>query len=259
MEANLVEATEVGGVVTEDVWKIVAVERSEPAVGELLGHIPGLKVLNEPVNALLHGEGLTTWPTGEHKALLRALVVNLDLTESLKGAVRAKGDVSFPVIEWIRKIAILHQEGSPIDWTLCLTLNASTDWGDDTSEYAVRTLRGNLQSDDNFRELCVSLIGEDLVGWCMNELPYDQWLMSHDLTQLLLMALVPKLIARSVYGHGWRIEAVLSVRYGGSEGAAPMVSWILRFCWDPSTKTSPEDAYRECVRSAARVAQVAPL
>ena len=68
--------------------------------------------------------------------------------------------------------------------------------------------------------------------------------------QHMLMALVPKKVAHGSAGIGWRIDTRENLRYGGSGGRAPMVTWILDFRWDERGSSEPTSLYRESAAAA---------
>src|SRR5689334_3514429 len=58
IKGGLLTTTETGAVAKDEVWKVVAVEESEPAVAVLLGEIPGLRVLTSAIQNVLRGPGI---------------------------------------------------------------------------------------------------------------------------------------------------------------------------------------------------------
>lgn len=143
-EHGLVGLTEVGGIVEKDKGKLVAVEASSPAVARLQRSFPNLKILEVNFQGLVRGEGPFNWPQGEHKHHCRARVLNLDLNNPLRAKER-EGEVSFPVISWISKLALLHTDPPQRDWSLCLTLHGELNWNTTVSTFTQRFLRENFE------------------------------------------------------------------------------------------------------------------
>jgi hypothetical protein len=244
IDADIVNLTETSALADPEKTRLVAVENSPQAIVELQRHFPGLKILQEPIESLLHSDKLTAWPEGEHKKFFRARVVNFDLQCSLEASIK-QGQLWFPTLALVRKLAILHAEPA-LDWTLCLTLHGQVNWDSTSAEKACQFLATNFEKDATFAAHAKTMLGktafdaicEDPSSVHLSEFaPIDQ--------QRLLMVLVPKKIAFDAHTHGWCVDTVENVRYGGSEERAPMVSWILRFAWDDRATTQADVVYRE--------------
>ena len=85
IDAGIIDLTETNAVADPEKTRLVAVENSPQAIVELQRHFPGLKILQEPIESLLHSDKLTAWPEGEHKKFFRARVVNFDLAVLSRG------------------------------------------------------------------------------------------------------------------------------------------------------------------------------
>ena len=117
----------------EDLDKVVAVESRSNAVYELKSRFPGLRIVDRDFSSFVHSESMMAWPTGEHKVFCRARVVNLDLNSPLQIEFR-EGQLVFPQLVWVEKLARIHAHSPHLDWTLCLTLAAQIEWEVDLEE-----------------------------------------------------------------------------------------------------------------------------
>lgn len=257
VESEFLHLAESGAIDTADLGLVVAVESSPDAELELRNRYPGLTVLQENIGNILRSESLTAWPSGEHRHYCRAHCINLDLNSPL-AATSESGQLRFPIVDWIRKFATLHAEPPRLDWSLFLTLHGEILWEAQDSEAAQRFLAENFSLEGEFASACRELFGEDLFGSIeggdanLGELTRDQ-------QQRVLMAFVPKKIAQVAHVDGWLIKTDLNLRYGGLGHRAPMVTWILRFLWDPRSGSEPNVVYRESLveilASAGRIAE----
>jgi hypothetical protein len=187
------------------------------------------------------------WPdSADEIRACRALVANLDFTSSIG---RTKdGHLDFPVFAIIGKIARLHAETPVVErWCLLLTLNAAVEWPDVDWEAVLDFVRANLSEVSDFREAGVRLLGDSTVeaieARAYDELPRD----NIELARLILQAFVPKKIADIGRSQGWRTETRKNLSYPGAGLSAGLVSWIIRFRWDPRAMTDPQGVYRESV------------
>lgn len=241
---RLTEA-EIRGIVEEDKGKVVAVESNSRAITELQKRFPNLRILRVPINDLIRGEALTSWPQGVHAHLCRARVVNLDLNSPLH-AREQEGDIVFPVIRWIAKFAQLHAE-PPLDWSLCLTLNGGLVWDATVCRYTKNLLVENFQREPRFAESCKIHLGSALYNQI--EAPEDEVdfsSLSEAAQQQVLMILVPKLITQYVQHQGWKIRTQRNLRYQGG-GGAPMVTWVVHFTRNSGVSATPNAAYRDAL------------
>lgn len=248
LEHGIVRRTEVGGIAKTDQWKVVAIESSPDAVRRLQETFPGLKILQQPIENLLRGDGLTTWPTGEHKAYCRAHVVNLDLNSPLSHRSGA-----FPIIDLIRKLAILHAY-PPMNWVLLLTLHGEIVAENIIKDEMFDFLGENMRRDAVFAGSLASHLGERVIS-LLQRRPAAHRLSVSD-QQRLMMVFVPKKISSMVHQDGWSISTDWNLMYGEGElQQAPIVSWILSFRMDPRGRSTPDALYRESLRSILRRAQ----
>jgi hypothetical protein len=248
MDAGLVGRTENNGIPTEDEWKVVAVEKHLPAVGDLLNRIPGLNVRDVPINSLLKGEGLGAWPKNEEKRYCRARVVNLDFDVSLHAKVTSSSS-TFPVIDWITKFGHIHREHPPVDWTLCLTLNADLDAANAASRFIAETIHDNAATHSDFAETCNTLLGDEVVSNMATAASFSTATLTRVQCQYILMLLIPKLIAKEMTNQGWTVTVSLNGHYGIADGGAAMVTWIMRFKWQSGGSAQSQSAYRTAVES----------
>ena len=249
IDAGVIDRTETVAIAEPGKIKLVAVESSPQAVVELQGKFPGLKILQEPIESLLHSEKLTSWPEGEHKRFFRARVVNWDMQCELDASLK-QGQLSFPILALVRKLAILHSEPA-LDWTLCLTLNGGISWDAKREEKACQFLATNFARDEAFAQQARETLGDAIFDAIASD-PTSARVGELSIAdqQHVLMVLVPKKIAFDAHTHGWRVDTVENLRYGGSDKRAPMVTWVLRFIWDDRATTQADEVYRD---SLARV------
>jgi hypothetical protein len=253
IEHDLLERTETGAIADAESMRIVAVEGSPVAVVELQSRYPGLKVLEQPLHGLLKSAGPFQFPQGDERTFCRAQVVNLDFDKPLQAKVE-QGQLTFPALALVAKLAKLHGADPQVDWTLCLTLCAYLEgWSEEVDRMACEFLAANFKADQEFSELAKGLLGEELHELIFNtpaavaireRCPEDQ--------QRFLMVLVPKRIARDIHADGWQVETVENLRYGGTADRAHMVTWVLRMTWDERATTAPAALYQEALRGSMR-------
>jgi len=232
--------------------KVVAIEHSPTAIIALQTRYPGLKIVEKSVADMLHSTGPLQWPVGKEKTYCRAQVVNLDFDTPLKGVVE-HGQLVFPALALVRKLATLHASPSPIDWTLCLTLHGEAVWDTATDAMVCQFLAANFVRDVGFSEAARAVIGAELhEAICTDPGNVGLTGLDHAAQQAVLMVLVPKQIAFDAHSVGWNVDTVENLRYGGTSGRAPMVTWVLRFRWDARATTDPEAVYREALGRALR-------
>jgi len=249
VERGLVPVEETGAISDPEQMRIVAVEQSPGAVVELQGRFPGLKVLEQPLTSLLRNTGPFLFPDGKHERFCRAQVVNMDLNETLRASIQ-QGQLEFPALALVRKFAMLHAKEPQIDWTLCLTLDARIEgWGAEIDKKVCRFLASNFSADQVFSDQAREVLGTELHGAIVDKPDgvnvRDR---SVDDQQRVLMVLVPKKIAHDAHGHGWHVDTVENLRYGGADGRARMLTWILRMTWDDRATSEPQTVYHEALR-----------
>jgi hypothetical protein len=245
IDNHLLELTETGAISAEMKHRVIAVESSSRAAAALQIKYPGLKILEEPFQNLLSGESLIRFPRGEHEEFCCARVVNLDLNEPLMVA-NGHSLLDFPILKWVRKLCQLHAQHD-LDWTLCLTLHGETVWGLDVSKAVRDFLVENFGRELSFADACRDLFEDELFELVSADTAVDFGLRAYEDQQRLLMAFVPKKIAQLVHHDGWRVETSRNLRYGGTAGRAPMVTWVIDFVWDPSTRARPDATYRQAL------------
>jgi hypothetical protein len=248
-DAGLIQMTETGAIADADALRVIAVEDSAEAIIRLQTRYPGLKILQEPLESLLHSIGDLAWPEGEVRELFRAQVVNLDLNTALTAGIR-NDQLVFPVLALVRKVAVLHADAPHIEWTLCLTLQGQVDWSGRADALVCQFLSENFSRDLTFSAQARALLGPELYE-DISVRPTKTGVrdLSVDRQQRVLMALVPKQIAFDAHSVGWKVETIENLRYVGAN-AVPMVTWMLRFRWDDRARTLPDRLYREALREA---------
>ncbi len=252
VEAGVIELTETGAIADTDPIRVVAVESSSDAVLELSQSFPGLKILEHRLEDLLQATSDLAWPSKENRRWFRAQVVNFDINAPLRAEVR-QGQLVFPVLRMVEKVARLHAQEPSVDWTLCLTLHGELISTSKADALIARFLARNFQSDTEFSAEAGELLGDDIHS-AICAAPDKVELHSRSISeqQAILTVLVPKRIAHESHQRGWHIATVENLCYGGSGGRAPMVTWILRFTWDERASTEPDVIYREALRSALK-------
>jgi hypothetical protein len=247
VDAGLIELTETGAIAATNPIRVVAVESSIDAVVELNQTFPGLKILEHRLEDLLQGIGDLAWPSKANRRWFRAQVVNFDINSPLRAEVR-QGQLVFPVLRMIEKVARLHAQEPCVDWTLCLTVHGELAWTDDADALICRFLANNFQQEEGFSNQARAVLGAEVHDAICDD-PDNARLCrrSVDDQQELLKVLVPKRIAHESHLHGWHVTTVENLRYGGADDKAPMVTWILRFRWDERASTEPHLVYREAL------------
>jgi hypothetical protein len=253
VERGVLGVTEVGSLTTEDQGKVVAVESSGEAVLSLQRLFPGLKILEQDINSLVRGQGPIAWPQGDDVRICRARIINLDLNTPLRATV-VGGQLSFPTLEIIRKFAQVHAVDPPVSWTLFLTLHGEIHCDVGIDESVRQFLANNFGTVPAFGNACRAFLGEKLFNRLEAVGPIRFTELARIEQQRVLMALVPKAIARRVVGQGWRIVPSLNWRYGGTGAAAPMVTWVLRFEWDTRVSVNEQAVYQESVEQTLAAA-----
>jgi hypothetical protein len=225
----------------EDIWKVVAVERSNAACLELRKRWSGLRVLNEDIRGVLASTGPLRWPQGDRELWCRAHVVNLDLNSSLTCERDAAGKLVFPTVQVIWKLAQLHMKNPALDWILCLTVAANITWQLEDCRLVQRFLKENFRNEEVFAAESRALLGERFFKAIVDEEALDMKRISASDQQRLLMVFVPKKIVTETYGLGWSIATSHNLRYGKK----PMVSWLMRFAQEPRAASEPRAVYSE--------------
>lgn len=251
IDDDLLSLTEMGSIEDPEEMRVVAVEQSPQAAIELQERYPGLKILIQPLHALLRSVGDLKYPEGIDKKFCRAQVVNLDFDKPLQGEVK-QGQLIFPALALVAKLARLHADDPHVNWTLCLTLNAGLDhWSKQVDSLACQFLASNFEADSEFSALALDLLGPEFHSAIADD-PSRVTVRKRPIEdqQRFLMALVPKRIARDVHASGWKVETLENLRYGVDGEASAMVTWVFRLSWDSRATTNPDLLYREAVRAS---------
>jgi hypothetical protein len=238
---NLIQRTETGGIAQESMLRVAAVESSSLAVGMLQRKFPGLKIYQTDFKGLIRGDGLISYPSGEHKDCCRARIINLDLNATL--GVR-DDETTFPILVWIQKLGEIHASAPRLEWCLYLTLHGEVHWSQSVNAFVRHFLRENFSRAQGFAALAQKILGEALFNEINGGNVIDFSIIKRELQQKLLMAFVPKKIADLVRAQMWRLETRANLRYG-QVGHAPMVTWIMDFKHDPRAAGTPDAVYLE--------------
>ncbi len=245
---GLILQTETGAIAPESQERLIAVERSPDAVIELKHKFPGLKIRGENLACLLRGDKLTRYPDRNDSEICRAAVVNLDLDEILE-ADQEDNNISFPVMNQIKKLSVLHATNPRVNWCLCLTLHGEIRWSEPVWQSMQVFLSENFRNDQDFSDTAREFLGGELHGQVIAERIDQQANLNVQSQQRLLMLFVPKKIAHLVNADGWTVRTEQNVRYGGNADCAPMVSWVLKFESYGQAGRGPQHAYTESLRS----------
>lgn len=245
IEHGILELEENEAVKEPEKLRLVAIENSLIARVELRKRFPGIKVLETDLRSVLKAENMMNFPDKSQRPLFRARVVNLDLEDPLEAEV-ADGQLRFPLLTLVHKIAVLHTEPA-VDWTLCLTMHGEAIWHGHSAKKACDFLIANFERDATFAAQAQVTLGLDVFdaictgrGRVLKELERrDQ--------RLVLMVLVPKRIAFDAHRYGWSVDTVENLHYGGAGNKAGMVTWILRFKWDERATTEADVLYGEAL------------
>jgi hypothetical protein len=247
-ERNLIQLTETGGIAQESMFRIAAIESNKLAVGALQRKHPGLKIYETDFKGLIRGDGLTNYPTGEHRECCRARIINLDLNEILNCR-----DAAFPILVWIQKLGEMHAVAPRVDWCLYLTLHGEVRWTPEACDIVRGFLRENFARAGRFAEAARSLLGNELFDAIAEAGEVDFAALGREEQQKVLMAFVPKKIADLVRNQRWRLETKVNLRYGGP-GHAPMVTWIIDFASDMTAAGRPDTVYLDSVNRVLNAA-----
>jgi hypothetical protein len=225
--------------------RLVAIENSPLANVELRKKFPGIRILETDLRSVLKAENMMNFPEKAVRPLFRARVVNLDLQSPLEAEV-AKGQLQFPLLSLVQKIAVLHTE-PPVDWTLCLTLHGEAMWSGASAKKACEFLTANFARDAKFAEQTEDALGSELFeSICKTKSSTFQNL-EKSVQRLILMVIVPKKIAFEAHKVGWAVDTIENLQYGGTGDRAGMVTWMLRFKWDERASTEADVLYGEAL------------
>jgi hypothetical protein len=245
VEAEVIGTTETGAILAADKDKVIAVEAREEAFLSLSERFKGLRILKTRIEHLLKGDHPFNWPVGEHLKLFRARVINLDFDGPLRVGI-VGGQLVFPQITWIRKVADIHAHETPVNWTLFLTFQGEIHWAEEVETRVKALLVDNFERSGDYSQLAERLLGEGpfaSIRAADGEMRLSK--LERSIQQRLLMALVPKKICRELSGSGWRVVTRNNLHYGGSGSHAPMVSFVFDLRWDERSTSEPDAVYLE--------------
>jgi hypothetical protein len=240
---NFIQLTETGGIAQTSMLRIAAIESNKLAVAALQKKFPGLKIYETNFQGLIRGDGLLSYPDGEHRQCCRARVLNLDLNEVLL----VQGDeYSFPIFRWIQKLGEIHSVAPRLDWCLYLTLHGEIKWDQNISSIVRQFLSENFNRAGDFSLRSRNILGDEVFSRISEGEEIDFSRLDRELQQKLLMLFVPKKIADIVRAQMWRLETEVNLRYG-QPGHAPMVTWVIHFKHDPRAAATPDAVYLQGV------------
>ncbi|MBN1188220.1 MAG: hypothetical protein JXA46_00555 [Dehalococcoidales bacterium] len=245
IDQGLIQLTEVNSISDVHQGKIVAVERNNQAILQLQKRFIGLRIKEVNFSELIRNDSNFTWPQGEDIKCCCAHIINLDLNTSLM-ARQENERIIFPVVEWIKKLCTIRTPKFK-KWVLCLTLHAQIDWSDEISEYMSSFLSENIGREPVFANYCKRLFGEELYSYLSQGVQTDFKQFNRTDQQKLIMVIVPKMISRLVHNDGWQVHTQNNLCYG-SEGHAPMATWIFEFTWNEKFSATPDAIYRSALR-----------
>lgn len=255
---DIIKLTENNAVALESQHRVVAIEQNSQAVLILQKQLPGLQIISQNFADIVQGTSPLSFPTKkEHIDYCCAKIINLDFQSSL-GFKNENGNILFPVFNWIQKISLLHAQKKPqINWCLCLTLNAAINQPEIIGEFIQKFLKENYHSAPDFEVSCRNLLGDKVQNTIISDEPLDLGVFTSEENQKILMILVPKKISSIVHNQNWHVKTLWNLCYGGNEGHAPMVSWIISFEWDERAAATPQAVYieslTEILASAGRI------
>ena len=246
IKQGIIELTETGAIAEKSKNLVVAIENNQDAQIQLITKFPGLRVIREPVLNMLHGTKMTRFPDGARERDCRARIVNLDLNEAWAPELK-DGEIVFPLMNAIAKLAQLHADAPRKEWVLFLTVHGQIQWPENVAKNAVEFLAENFEQVPTFAAACLAHLGSQLhesislkESVDFGELPLVQ-------QQKLLMAYVPKRISKLSREQGWKITTLRNIFYGDHPRHAPMVSWIFKFSSDPRAHGNSHALYKDCV------------
>jgi hypothetical protein len=245
-EHNIIELTEIGAISPESQHRVVAIEKDSQAVLTLQRQLPGLQIINQNFANIIAGESPLKFPSNpQHEKCCCAKIINLDFQSNL-GFRSEEGNLIFPVFNWLHKISLLHAQKKPkMDWCLCLTLNATINQPELIGGFIQKILKENYNSSPEFEVSCRNLLGDEIQNTILSDDILDFSAFSIEENQKILMIFVPKKISSIVHNQNWHVRTLWNLCYGGNDGHAPMVSWVLSFEWDERAAATPQTVYRE--------------
>jgi len=248
---GLISLTDVHGIAATDRFKVIAVESSPRAALRLQEKFPGLKIIEARIQDILRGDSPTKWPDKREEILCRARVINLDVDEPVEAHL-ADESVMFPLLERVRKLALLHAQAHPLDWLLLLSAHGEILWDEAVSLDVQEFLAENCAREAEFRVGLANQLGDKLVKEIEEGKAGTLSLLSQELQQRLLLSFVPKKIVALVQNQCWRVEALWNYYYGGRNRDAPIATWAIAFHVDRRASSRPDTLYREGLRSVFR-------
>lgn len=248
IERDLIDCEENGAIRADNQYTVIAVESDSLAAAELQHRFPGLKILTTDIRDLLSGSSPIAFPSGVFRKYCRARVVNLDFNTSLNAQI-VDGQLVFPIVNAVSKIAQLHATPTHLDWTLFLTINATIGWPAAAEELVTKFLRANWSTNTDFASASKDVLGHEVFMAIYAEGDFKYRDMNSDVHKAILKVLVPKRVAFEVHRQGWMLNTDWSWSYGGKNGSAPMLTFGVRFMWDSRASIHSHELYRDSLSS----------
>lgn len=228
INAELLKLTEVGSIDAAYQHRVVAIENNHSAYAKLQTKFPGLKIVRNTIEELLHGTTRVRYPQGETEKICRSRIINLDLNQAWNPQY-IDGHWIVPVARWIQKFAEMHSRSPKVAWSLFLTLHGECPWqaasaaliGDE-----IRTITGLSEAIKNDAEKWLtSPVFSKIIEHAISN--YKN--LDIHLQQRVLMWLVPSVVIRDCAAQGWSISIKHNLKYGKPPEHAPMVTWVIDF------------------------------
>lgn len=228
INAELIKLTEVGSIDAAYQHRVVAIENNHSAYAQLQTKFPGLKIVRNTVEELLHGTTRVRYPEGETEKICRSRIINLDLNQAWNPKL-IDGHWIVPVARWVQKFAEMHSRSPKLEWSLFLTLHGECPW-----QAASAALIGDEIRAITELSVAIKNGAEDWLTSPVFSRIIDHAISSYrdldaELQQRVLMWLVPSVIIRDCANQGWSISIHHNLKYGRPPEHAPMVTWIIDF------------------------------
>lgn len=228
IEAGLLKVTEVNSIDSKYQHRVVAIENNHSAYTQLQTKFPGLKIIRDPIESMIHGTTRTRFPQGELEKICRSRIVNLDLDQAWKPQ-NIDGNWIVPVARWIEKFAEMHARAPKLGWTLFLTLHGECPWRAPEASLICDEINAITGLDNAIKNSAEGWLTSKVFSDILNDAIKNYIDLESELQQRLLMWLVPAVIVRNCAAQGWSISIQYNLHYGRPPEHAPMVTWIIDF------------------------------
>jgi hypothetical protein len=228
IDAGLLKTTEVNSIEADYLRRVIAIEQNHAAYIQLQSKFPGLQIIRNTVEQLLHGNTRTRFPENDRLRICRSRIVNLDLNQAWSPYL-IEGQWIVPVARWIEKFAEMHAVAPQVPWSLFLTLHGECPWRAPASEVITDEIRVISTMDNAIKEKLESWITTDVCTQILQNAIENYSSFRTELQQRLLMWLVPSVIIHDCATKGWAISIRHNLHYGRHPEHAPMVTWVIDF------------------------------